>query len=113
MSHKPYARLSPTRSLHMRLATRLSPLALLVAASASAQQLPPIRQLGPVVAKAKDPFGNIASVRHLSSGRVLVNDPSTRQVVMLDEALAPMSVVADSSSSTANAYGPRGGGLIP
>lgn len=77
-----------------------------------AQSLPPIRQLGPVTAVAKEPLGAVSSVRHLPDGRVLVNDILGRRVVMFDSALSTVTVIADTTSATANAYGPSPGGLI-
>ncbi|MDP9206723.1 MAG: hypothetical protein M3P12_14960, partial [Gemmatimonadota bacterium] len=77
-----------------------------------AQSLPPIRQLGPVTAVAKEPLGAVSTVRHLADGRVLVNDIIGRRVVMFDSSLATATVIADTTSATANAYGPRPGGLI-
>src|SRR5205823_7366439 len=88
----------------------------LIAATAGplclAQSLPPIRQLGPVTAVAKEPLGAVSSVRHLPDGRVLVNDIIGRRIVMFDSALSTVTVVADTTSGTANAYGGRPGGLI-
>src|SRR6478672_10307222 len=78
-----------------------------------AQTLPPIRQLGPVTAVAKEPLGAVTTVRSLPDGRVLVNDIIGRRVVMFDSSLATVTVVADTTSATANAYGVRPGGLIP
>jgi hypothetical protein len=80
--------------------------------SSLAQSLPPIRQLGPVTAVAKEPLGAVSSVRHLPDGRVLVNDILGRRVVLFDSSLATATLVADTTSATANAYGPRPGGLI-
>src|SRR2546423_2798795 len=77
-----------------------------------AQALPPVRQLGPVTAVAKEPLGAVASVRHLSDGRVLVNDIIGRRVLMFDSSLSTVTVIADTTSATANAYGTRPGGLI-
>ena len=77
-----------------------------------AQSLPPIRQLGPVTAVAKEPLGAVSSVRHLPDGGVLVNDIVGRRVVLFDSSLATAKIVADTTSATANAYGPRPGGLI-
>ena len=77
-----------------------------------AQSLPPVRQLGPVTAVAKEPLAAVSSVRHLPDGRVLVNDIIGRRVVMFDSALATTTVVADTTSATASAYGTRPGGLI-
>src|ERR1700704_1977541 len=77
-----------------------------------AQSLPPVRQLGPVTAVAKEPLGAVTTVRHLPDGRVLVNDIVGRRVVMFDSSLSSLTVVADTTSATANAYGVRPGGLI-
>jgi hypothetical protein len=77
-----------------------------------AQSLPPIRQLGPVTAVATEPLGAVTTVRQLPGGRVLVNDIIGRRVVMFDSSLSTTTVVADTTSETANAYGPRPGGLI-
>jgi hypothetical protein len=77
-----------------------------------AQQLPPVRPLGPVVATSKEPLRAVSAVRQLPDGRVLVNDISGRKVVMFDSALAAFTVVADTTPTTANAYSSRAGGLI-
>src|SRR6267142_1705709 len=77
-----------------------------------AQSLPPIRQLGPVTAVAKEPLGSVTAVRHLPDGRILVNDIVGRRVVMFDSSLSTVTVVADTTSATANAYGVQPGGLI-
>src|SRR5687767_2544007 len=87
------------------LTTIISPVCL-------AQSLPPIRQLGPVTAVAKEPLGAVSTVRHLSDGRVLVNDIVGRRVVMFDSSLATITLIADTTSATSSAYGPRPGGLI-
>lgn len=79
---------------------------------AAAQSLPPIRQLGPVTAVTKDSLGAISTVRQLSDGRVLINDIIGRRVILFDSTLASETVVADTTSATANAYGTRPGGLI-
>ena len=93
--------------------SRIAIVALIVAASAaSAQQQPAIRQLGPVVATSKQSWGNVSSIRHLSGGSVLVNDNLGRKVVLLDSALTSVTVVADTTSATANAYAGRIGGLF-
>ena len=78
-----------------------------------AQSLPSIRQLGPVTAVARDSLGAVTTIRHLPDGRVLVNDIVGRRVVMFDSSLATSTVIADTTAATANAYGPRPGGLIP
>src|SRR3954463_5801167 len=79
---------------------------------ASAQSLPPVRQLGPVTAVAKELLGAISGIRQLPDGRVLVNDIIARRVLMFDSTLSSINVVADTTSATANAYGVQPGGLI-
>jgi len=51
-------------------------------------------------------------VRQLPDGRVLVNDIVGRRVVLFDSSLASFTLVADTTSATASAYGARPGGLI-
>ncbi|HEV7596564.1 MAG TPA: hypothetical protein VGO33_16330 [Gemmatimonadaceae bacterium] len=75
-------------------------------------QMPAIRQLGPVTVVGKDSLGAVTTVRQLPNGRVLVNDIVGRRVVMLDSSLSLLTVIADTTSATANAYGVRPGGLI-
>lgn len=94
------------------LGLTLIALAATASQSSLAQSMPPVRQLGPVTAVAKEPLGSVTTVRHLPDGRVLVNDIVGRRVVMLDSALSLVSVVADTTSATANAYGTQPGGLI-
>src|SRR5439155_2227487 len=77
-----------------------------------AQSLPPVRQLGPITAVAKEPLGAVSTVRHLPDGRVLVNDILGRRIVMFDSTLSTVTVIADTTSATAGAYGIRPGGLI-
>ena len=80
---------------------------------AQQQQAPAVRQLPAAQAKSTESFSALLGVRELPAGRVLVNDPFKRRVLLFDSTLATLTVVADSTSSTANAYGPRPGGLIP
>ncbi len=99
----------------MRIEMRYLTMALLVmtAANAWAQQRPPIRQLGATVGKATETFVNVTAVRPLSNGNVLVNDPGGRRVLLFNSQLNSFTLVADSTSATANAYGGRTGGLAP
>ncbi len=84
----------------------------LVSSLGSAQQRPPIRQLGAVVAKSTEPLAGVTGIRQLPGGGVLVNDPQKRRVLLFDPSLGTFTVVADSTSATANAYSGRIGGLI-
>ena len=88
-------------------------LALLVlsAPAGGAQQRPAARPLGPVLATSSEALGALSAVRPLPGGRVLVNDPVKKRVLLLDSMLAVVKVVADSTMSDAN-YGTRAGGLI-
>ena len=87
-------------------------LGVISASPGGAQTLPPIRQIGPVTAVSKEPLGAVSTLRHLPDGRVLVNDILGRRVIMFDSSLSSVTVVADTTSATANAYGVRPGGLI-
>jgi hypothetical protein len=79
---------------------------------AAAQSLPPVRQLPPVVARSSEPLGAVSTVYELPGGKLLVNDILRRRVVLFDSTFSSVTVVADSTSSTANAYGGRAGGLL-
>jgi hypothetical protein len=72
---------------------------------------PPLRQLGAAVATS-EPMGAISAVRQLPGGKLLVNDPVKRRVVLLDSTMKTIGVVADTTSATQNAYGVRGGGIL-
>ena len=98
----------------MRSRFRVTSVAILglCATSASAQQRPAIRQLGSITAKSAETFAAVAGIRALSNGTVLVNDVSGRRVLLFDSQLAKFSIVADSTSATANAYGGRVGSLV-
>jgi hypothetical protein len=91
--------------------------AMLVAAAlplAAQQQpkLPPVRPLGPVLARSEEPLSAISTAVPLPGGKVLVNDVLQRRVVLFDSTLKSVTTVADSTPATGNAYGQRGGGLI-
>lgn len=93
---------------------RLSSLSLVAAFSAvDAQQLPPVRPLGPVTNVSKDLVQAVSSVRQLSGGRVLVNDINARRLMLFDSSLTSFAVVADSTAATGNAYSSRAAGVIP
>jgi hypothetical protein len=81
------------------------------AAQTKGPDLPPIRQLGAVTATAAEKFGFTANVRALADGRVFVNDPVGRRVLLFDSALQNFTIVADSMGANGNTYG-RIGGLV-
>jgi hypothetical protein len=99
-------------SKHPKRIALLATLAAVVAPPLIAQQSrPPVRRLGAAVATS-DALGALSAVRQLPGGRVLVNDPARRQVLLLDSTLKQIAVVADSTPATRSAYGSRGGGLL-
>ncbi len=92
---------------------KLLPFAAFVAATpVAAQTLPPVRPLGATVARSTEPMGTVTTAVALPGGKVLVNDILKRRVLLLDSTFTSITVVADSTSSTANAYGARPGGLL-
>lgn len=94
---------------YLLLALAASPLAAQAPAKSAAA---PVRALPAPTATSTDSLGSIAAVRQLPNGNVLVNDQARRRVVLMDSTLKVIGTVADSTSSTANAYGVRPGGLL-
>jgi hypothetical protein len=87
--------------------------ATLIAPMAGAQQSrPPLRRLGAAVATS-DALGAVAAIQALPGGKLLVNDPSRRQLVLLDSTMKLIAVVADTTPATKSAYGTRAAGLLP
>jgi hypothetical protein len=80
--------------------------------AAQQRPMPPIRQLGPATATSAVTFQQVQHLRVLSDGKVFVNDPGRRQVLLLDASLANPKVVVDSAGG-ANMYGQNAGALIP
>jgi len=111
VSFIPTAPMNPMRSK----LTVLAPVALLalLVADAGAQQLPPVRPLGAVVAVSKEGLGAVSAARQLPNGKVLVNDINERKLMLFDADLSAFTVIADSTAATGNAYSSRAAGLIP
>ena len=91
--------------------------ALLLVATTAVAQSPstpriPVRQLPAATAASTDSIGSVAAVRQLPNGNVLLNDQARRRVVLLDPNMKVIGLIADSTSSTNNAYGVRPGGMI-
>ena len=84
----------------------------IIAASAGAQALPPVRPLGPALSTSTEPMAAVSQVRALPGGRVIVNDNTGRRVLLFDSTLTKFTVIADTTSATAHAYGPALNGLI-
>jgi hypothetical protein len=97
----------------MRLLSSILLVATALASTANAQQSrPPLRRLGAAVATS-DALGAVAAIQALPGGKLLVNDPSRRQLVLLDSNMKQIAVVADTTPATKAAYGTRTGGLLP
>jgi hypothetical protein len=89
----------------------VSALLALSGTTAGAQQVPNARQLGPVTGTIAEPFGGVQAVRQLPDGRLLVNDPGKRRLMLFDSSLATFTVIADSTNPVAT-YSGRIAGLI-
>jgi hypothetical protein len=107
----PRPRLAILSDLPMRRALTALACAAVAAAPGSAQnsatppqQGIPIVEVSPVIAASKATIGTVFGVREVSDGRVLVNDPTRKQVVLFDAALATATVVIDSVPGTAKSY---------
>lgn len=72
----------------------------------------PVRQLGPIEAKAEQPLGNVNTLRALSNGSVFINDGQRRQILLFDQQLKIAKVVADTLEA-ALPYGQRNAGMLP
>ena len=84
-----------------------------LASVAGAQQaLPPVRPLGPVLSTSTEALASVSQVRALAGGRVIVHDLTGRRVLLLDSTFKNVTVIADTTPATGNAYGSRLGGLI-
>jgi len=91
----------------------LTPLIFAIPLAAQTVSKVAVRPLPSAMATSTETVRSLAAVRQLPNGNVLVNDQAGRRVLLLDSTLTLLGVVADSTSSTASAYGPQPGGLIP
>lgn len=75
----------------------------------------PIRSLAGLRASDSTLLMDVANVRHLRTGGVIVNDVKKRQLVVFDSALTRHRIVSDTSSNSPNSYGLRAtaGSLLP
>jgi hypothetical protein len=110
---------SSTLTANNDITMRISPNILIpaliacTATGALAQKAPEVRPLGNVGATSTDSLGMVSGVRHLPGGKLLVNDMASRRVLLLGPDMKVLSVVADTTAATANAYGSRIGNLVP
>ncbi len=73
---------------------------------------PAVRRIESAQAISTETLGAITNVRHLSNGRVLLNDGARRRLLMLDSTLTQVTVVLDSLAEVQNAYGTRAGSML-
>ncbi|MES2523099.1 MAG: hypothetical protein V4617_10400 [Gemmatimonadota bacterium] len=83
------------------------------AANAAPTVGPPIRKIQTAQFLSTEPLSAITGVRHLSDGRVMVNDGTRRRLLLLDSALKYVGIVLDSLTEVENSYGTRPGTIIP
>lgn len=74
---------------------------------------PPIQRITTASAVSTERLGSISGVRELPDGRVLVNDGTSRRLLLMDTTLHTVGVVLDSLAEVANTYGMRPGAIIP
>lgn len=88
--------------------------AIIVAHSGAAQTAPVVRQIGRLERVAPDSLGfkSVSMALAMPGGRVMVNDIRGRRVVMLDSTLSRATPIADTTSTTSNAYGASWATLI-
>jgi hypothetical protein len=91
----------------------LSAVAVSGRAQAVQQPVPHVRPLGPIVAATRDPIGNVAQVRVLSDGGLLVHDVARRRVLLFDNSLASSRSIIDTTGATKEAYGNSNAALFP
>ena len=89
-------------------------LAVAAALPLAAQQtpIPPVRLIAAPMAKSPAAFGGITQATELPGGRLLINDPVQRRLVLLDSSLATSTNIMDTTSGGQNSY-PRIAGLLP
>jgi hypothetical protein len=100
-----------------RFVTRAAPALLLGTAAAGAlagaqtAPVPDAHPLGATVATIATPFGSVQAIRQLPDGRLLVNDPARRQLLLFDADLKTSTAIADSTNPAAT-YSGRNAGLL-
>lgn len=80
-----------------------------------AQSKPPIRQIGSLERVSADSLGlkSVSSAVAMPGGKLMVNDVTGRRVLLVDSTLARVTVPADTTAATADAYGTSWASLLP
>jgi hypothetical protein len=80
---------------------------------APAQLTPAVRPLGAMIrASERDLLGSVTAIRILPGGRLIVNDITRRQVLLLDSTLSHATIITDSSKVTGGTFGLQGSAII-
>lgn len=88
-------------------------LATLITSAASAQAAPKVRLLGATIrVSAPNLIGSVTAIRILPGGRLIVNDITRRQLVLLDSTLSIATIIVDSSKTTGGMFGAQPAGII-
>ncbi len=123
-SHWPSSYTAMRRSLNCscvvsRIAPCLTMLAALLAGRMSATpavgaQVPQVavHRIGALVHASTEPLGMGVTVRVLSDGRLLVEDPNRARLLMFDAGLEHATIVADTTAATGKAWGKGLSGLV-
>ena len=89
-------------------------LAHVVSAQSNKQRVEiPLRELSAPEVQTLPQFASIASVRELSTGKVMVNDSARRQLLMFDHPLVNAVVALDSAAMTSRGYARWMSGVRP
>jgi hypothetical protein len=71
-----------------------------------------VRQIGALERVTRDSLQSVSAALPMPDGRVLVNDPRSRRILLLDSTLSNPRAILDSTAATANAYGRGSGGAL-
>jgi hypothetical protein len=79
----------------------------------SAQQQVAVVEVSRATAQTTEPLASVFGVREAPDGRVLVNDPLSRQVRLFDPTLTKWTIALDSIPGSAASYGMNPAPLVP
>ena len=101
------------RTIWCRRAYTSIAVTVLIAGHLFAQAQPRVTLLSPQFATDSGVLRFVQGVRALPGGRVLVNDPDRRRLILLDSTLKQVAIVLDTTAGERNSYGRQPGGMIP
>ncbi len=105
---RPTSQTIPAGEIPMKRALAMTCSALSIASSAvGGQNTVRIVELPAATAKTPMTLGSLLDVRDVGGGKIIVNDGSRHQMLLMDSSLKTISVPVDSAPGNANSYGPR------